>query len=89
MSQIQATNNFIFIIRDEIKKETNGLIIPGQSRVKPHVGTLYSIGDLVKDRKIKTGKGKKGLFHQGIGFEIDYEGTTYLVLQEHEIIAIV
>lgn len=89
MSKIQATNNFVFIIRDEIKKETNGLIIPGQSRVKPSIGTIYSIGDLVQDKYIKSGIGKKCLFHQGIGFEIEYESVVYLVLQGSEIISVV
>lgn len=85
---IQATNNFVFIIRDEIKSETGGLIIPGQGRVKPHQGTILSVGGMVKDPKIKGGKGKKVLFHQGIGFSIEFEGTEYLVLMGDEIIAV-
>ena len=87
MSKIQATNNFIFIIRDAAKDETLGLIIPGSAREKPHQGTIYSVGELTKDKKIKVGK--KGVFHAGIGFEIDIDGQVYLVLTDNEIIGII
>ncbi len=85
---IQATNNFVFIVRDETKKEESGLIIPGQGREKPHKGIIFSIGGMVKDPKIKSGKNKSCLFHNGIGFSIEYEGINYLVLTGDEIIAV-
>lgn len=85
---IQATNNFIFIIRDEVKKESAGLILPGQVREKPHKGTIFSIGGLVKDPKIKSGKNKQCLFHKGCGFPIEHDGVEYLVLTGDEIIAV-
>lgn len=84
---IEATNNFVFIIRDEIQKEKGGMIIPGQGRVKPNKGTIFSVGELTEDKKIK--QGKTAIFHAGIGFEIDYEGTVYLVLMDKEVIGIV
>lgn len=86
---IQATNNFVLIIRDEAESETGGLIIPDQGKVKPHVGTIFSVGKLTKDPDIKAGKGKKCLFHQHVGFTIDYEGVDYLVLLDAEIISLV
>lgn len=89
MATIQATNNFVFILRDAAETETGGLYIPDQGKVKPHQGTIISIGSLARDTKIKNGKGKKAVFHQGIGFEIEYEGTTYLVLSDNEIIGVV
>lgn len=87
MSKIQATNNFIFIIRDETKKESLGLVIPGSAREKPHQGTIYSVGELTKDKKIKVGK--KGVFHAGIGFEIEVDEQVYLVLLDSELIGII
>lgn len=85
---MKATNDFVFIIRDPVQAETQGLIIPGQARVKPQSGIIFSAGPRVEDYQIKNGKGKKCLFHKGIGFEIEYEGTTYLVLLGKEIIGI-
>lgn len=86
---IKAVNNFIFVIRDKTEAEKSGLLIPSVGREKPHQGSVLSVGSLVKDKEIKSGKGKKVLFHKGVGFEIDYEGQTYLVLNEQEVIAIV
>lgn len=86
---IQATNNFCFIVRDDTKTEESGLIIPSKGREKPSRGTVVSIGGMVKDPKIKGSKGKTVLFHKGIGFEIEFEDMTYLVLTGDEIIAVV
>lgn len=85
----KATNEYVFIIRDEINKQKDGLIIPGNGRVKPHSGTVMSVGSLVRDQEIKRAKGGKVLFHPQVGFEIEFEGVTYLVCQGYEIIYIV
>jgi chaperonin GroES len=86
---IQATNSFVLVKRDEAKKETSGLLIPGQGIVKPNTGTVLSIGDVTADKNIRKAKAKKALFHSGSGFEMEYEGETYLVLEDKMIIAIV
>jgi len=88
-NQPKATNNCVFVLRDKTESETSGLLLPSEGKVKPNKGTIFSIGSLVKDHNIKNGKGKKALFHKGCGFEIEYEGQTYLVLQGEEIIGIV
>lgn len=85
---IRATNDFVFILRDETKKEQSGLLLPESSRKKPHKGVIFSVGDLVRDRNIKSGKGKPCLFHQGVGFTVEHEGQEYLVLSGNEIIAV-
>ena len=84
----KATGQRVWIIRDEVESEKAGLIIPGSGREKPHTGTIFSIGLLVKDADIKRSKGKKAIFHKNIGQEIDYQGKVYLILFEHEIIGI-
>jgi len=85
---IKATNNFVFIIRDETEKEKGGLILPSSGKVKPDRGTIFSVGGCVPDLDIKRGKGQKAVFHKGIGFEIDIDGTTYLVLEANQILAV-
>lgn len=85
---MKATNDFVLITRDETPAEKSGLIIPNQGRVKPHVGTVETVGALVKDQNIKAAKGKKALFHPTVGFEIEYEGKIYLVLTSNQIIAL-
>lgn len=85
----KATNTFVFILRDEAQKKIGNLIIPGKGIVKPHRGEIFSIGGKVTDPDIKSGKGKKAIFHAGIGFECEIDNITYLVLNEHEIIAVI
>lgn len=85
----KATNNFIFILRDKIEKEKDGIFIPGKGRVKPSRGEIFSIGGKVTDPDIKKGVGMKAVFYPGIGQEIDIDGTTYLCLNEQEIIAVI
>ena len=85
---IQATNNFVYIVRDEAESQVGGLIIPETGKVKPHKGVIFSVGEMAKDPKIKKGKGKIALFHRGVGFEIEYEDKTYLVLMDNEIIGV-
>lgn len=85
---IKATNTFVWIIQDRAEAEKSGLIIPGSGREKPHTGTIFSIGKKVTDPEIKGGKNKKAVFHRGIGFPVEYNGTNYLILDEREIIGV-
>jgi len=64
-----------------------GLFCQVSGKVKPHTGQIYSVGELVQDKKIKVGK--VGIFHQGTGQTIDYEGTEYLVLDAFHVIGVV
>lgn len=85
---IKATNNYIFLRKDEDISEKNGLILPQTDKIKTHTGTVFSVGGKVTDPDIKKSVGLTALFHKGIGFSIEEDVETFLVLQEHEIIAI-
>lgn len=84
----QATNNFVWIIRDDTNTETAGLILPDSGKEKPSQGVIFSVGENVTDKKIKNGKNKKCIFFRNNGMEIDFEGQTYLVLEGERIIGI-
>lgn len=86
MSTPKAVNNFVFVIRDEVEKEKNGIFIPGKGRVKPNRGDIFSVGSMVQDPDIA--EGKKAIFYNGIGQEIEVDGGVYLVLNETEIIGV-
>ena len=85
---IKATNNYIFILKDKEIAEKNGLLLPSTGVIKPHKGTIFSVGGKVTDPDIRKSVGLTAVFHQGIGYNIEDDGQEYLVLQEHEIIAI-
>jgi len=84
----EACNNFVLVLREATEQVKSGMVIPGQGREKPHAGTIHAVGELVEDPKIKAAVGRKCLFHKTVGFDIDYEGIVYLVLQDREIIAL-
>lgn len=86
---MKATNNFLWIIRDKTESEKSGFIIPSEGREKPHQGTVVSVGILAQDGNIKNSKGKKVLFHKTVGWEMEFEGQTYLICEAHQIIGIV
>ncbi len=88
MATPKATNNYVFLIRDEVETEKAGLYIPNQGQEKPSRGTIFSIGGKVNDPDIKRGKSMTAIFHKGVGATIEIEGVEYVCLQEHEIIAI-
>jgi len=83
-----ATNNFVWTIRDKVETEKSGLILPGSGREKPHTASIISVGVTTKDGNIKNGKGKKAIFHKGVGQEIEYNGEVFLILMDLQIIGI-
>lgn len=85
--EIQATNAYVWILRDKTETERSGLIIPTSGQVKPHEGIIVSVGELTKDRKIK--KGKKCLWHQMTGQEIEYDSVTYVVIESDRILSVI
>lgn len=85
---MKATNKWVWVIRDKAETEKAGILIPRAGVEKLHTGTVITIGSLVQDKEIKASKGKKAIWHKTVGQEITYQETTYLILQEHEIIGV-
>lgn len=85
---MKATNHYVWVERDKTESEKSGLYIPSTGRKKPHAGVIISIGGLVKDAEIKKAKGKKAIFHETVGQEIEYDSKVYLILEEFHIIGI-
>jgi co-chaperonin GroES (HSP10) len=84
---MKATNNYIFIIRDKPESQKGEMIIHSSGRPKPHTGSIVTAGTLVRDGNIKQTAQRHGrvMFPPNVGFEIEFEGVTYLVCQDHEI----
>jgi chaperonin GroES len=85
---LHAANNYVHVKRDVAESEKNGLILPASGKIKPHTGKITSAGSLVRDNKIKNGKGKTALFHPGVGQEIEYNGDTFLILEDIHILGV-
>lgn len=86
--KIQAVNHYVFVERDATESEKSGLVIPSAGKVKPHSGTIISAGNLVKDSRIKNGKGKRCLWHPTVGQEIEYKDQKFLILEDIHVIGV-
>jgi len=82
----EAVNKWVLVIRDDPETESGGLLLPDPE--KTHSGTIQAIGDLVTSEGLKAAKGRKCLFHPTGGWDITYDGVTYAVVRDEEIIAL-
>ena len=82
---LEARNNIVILVRDDVRREKSGFILPDSGKVKPHSGNVVSVGDMVQDKKIK--KDKKVLFHPTVGWDIEWENVVYTFVDGDKIIA--
>ena len=76
------------------EKTTGGIILPDTAKEKPQQGEVVAVGDgkvsnsgqkIPMNVKVKN----KVLYGKYSGSEVDYEGETYLIMNESDIYAIV
>jgi len=62
-----------------------GIIIPDSAKEKPSEGTVVALGS----KKFTVEVGDNVLFTKFAGTEVSYEGQTFLVMLEEDILAVV
>lgn len=85
--KITATNHWVWVKRDEVKKESGALLLPTSGRIKPHTGKILGVGVLAKDPNIKVGK--TAVWHSSTGQELTFEDETFVVLADEHIIRVI
>ena len=78
IENVQAVNEFVYIIKDEPVTMKGGLKVPEPSVKAPNTGKIISVGNLVQDKNIK--KGRTAIFSKQVGGEIELFGTEITVL---------
>jgi chaperonin GroES len=79
---------------DESESKTaGGIIIPDTAKEKPQKGEIVAVGpgkvdDNGKAIAMNVKVGDKVLYSKYGGSEIKYEGTEYLIMSEHDILAV-
>jgi chaperonin GroES len=71
------------------EKTAGGIIIPDTAKEKPQKGTVVAAGPGKKDEPLTVKVGDNVLYSKYAGTEISYEGSTYLIMRESDIVAIV
>ena len=66
-----------------------GLIIPYTAKEKPLAGKVIAAGPGTAEVKMEVKEGDQVLYGKYAGTEISLEGTSYLILKQSEILAVI
>jgi co-chaperonin GroES (HSP10) len=78
IENLQAVNEFVYIVKDEPIMTKGGLNLPEPSIKAPNTGKILSVGNLVQDKNIRAGR--TAVFSKQVGGEIELFDTTITVL---------
>ncbi len=71
------------------ERTISGIIIPDSAKEKPLKGEVVAVGNGTKDEDMVVAVGDTVLYGKYAGTEIELEGTTYLIMRQSDILAIV
>ena len=71
------------------EKTASGLIIPDTAKEKPLAGKVVAVGPGTADVKMEVAVGDEVLYGKYAGTEVNIEGTTYLIMPQKDILAII
>ncbi len=69
-------------------KTAAGIYIPDTAKEKPQQGTVLAAGPGKKDEPMEVKEGDVVLYGKYAGTEVSYEGKTYLIMKQSDILAI-
>ncbi|MCS7005117.1 MAG: co-chaperone GroES [Cytophagales bacterium] len=70
------------------EKTASGIIIPDTAKEKPQKGKVVAVGPGKKDEPTTVKVGDTVLYGKYAGTEINIDGTTYLIMRESDLLAI-
>ncbi|MDR1332173.1 MAG: co-chaperone GroES [Tannerella sp.] len=71
------------------EKTSGGIIIPDSAKEKPLKGEVVAAGNGTKDEEMIVKGGDKVLYGKYAGTEIEWDGETYLIMRQSDILAII
>ncbi|MDR1408034.1 MAG: co-chaperone GroES [Tannerella sp.] len=71
------------------EKTSGGIIIPDSAKEKPLKGEVVATGNGTKDEEMVVKSGDKVLYGKYAGTEIEWDGETYLIMRQSDILAII
>lgn len=81
---IKATNDCVWVIRDEETTEQKGIHIPDSAKPKVHKGVIVSVGELVTDKTIA--ECRVAIFNKSSGFQITEDDIEYTILRQLDVV---
>ena len=87
---IKPLSDRVLVLPNPAEEVTaGGLIIPDTAKEKPLAGKIIAVGPGTKDVTMEVKAGDQILYGKYSGTEVNHEGTTYIILKQSEILAVV
>ena len=87
---IKPLSDRVLILPNPAEQVTaGGLIIPDTAKEKPLAGKIIAVGPGTKDVTMEVKAGDEVLYGKYSGTEITYQGTSYIIMKQSEILAVV
>jgi len=92
---IQPLGDKVLVQRVEAADvSAGGIVLPDSAKEKPAEGTIVGLGegrllDTGKRTAFTVKKGDRVLFTSYAGTEVEWEGTTYLIMSETDILGVI
>ena len=71
------------------EKTSGGLILTGATKEQPQFAMVVAVGPGTVDEKMEVKVGDKVVFSKFGGTEIKYEGETYTIMRQGDILAVI
>lgn len=87
---IKPLSDRVLVLPNPAEEVTaGGLIIPDTAKEKPLAGKIIAVGPGTKDVTMEVKAGDQILYGKYSGTEVNHEGTTYIIMKQSEILAVV
>lgn len=71
------------------EKTASGIIIPDSAKEKPLKGEVIAVGDGTKDEAMVLQVGQNVLYGKYAGTELEFDGTTFLIMRQSDVLAVI
>ena len=87
---IKPLSDRVLILPNPAEEKTaGGLFIPDKAKEKPLMGKVIAVGPGTAEVKMEVKVGDTVMYGKYAGAELNYEGETYLVMKQADIIAVI
>ncbi|MDD5987054.1 MAG: co-chaperone GroES [Eubacteriales bacterium] len=85
---IKPLGDRVVIKRLEAEEKTaSGIVLPGQAKEQPQMAQVVAVGPGTDEVKMEVADGDVVIFSQYAGTEVKYEGESYTILAQRDILA--
>ena len=71
------------------EEKVGGIIIPDTAKEKPLHGKVVAVGNGTKDEEMSLKEGDEVLYGKYSGTELEFDGDTYLIMRQSDVLAVV